>query len=134
PLTSAGSGRDANGRFSHGNKAGRGNPLNRKVQQLRNALLAAVKKQDFREVAAALLEKAKGGDVAATRGLFDRLLGKPQQALMVSDGDGKPLSTQTLIAVVLGALADMPEARVRVADRLMELENGNRDSSTGDGP
>lgn len=69
-------GHDARGRFTRGNKCGQG----RKVTELRRALLAAVKPGDMAEIAARLLEMAKGGDLEAAGMLFDRLLGKPMTA------------------------------------------------------
>src|SRR5262245_35289336 len=122
PLTPA-TDRDAKGRFAAGNKAGRGNPLNRHAHRLRYALLSAVKREDIREVAAALLDKAKGGDVAAIKELLDRVMGRPTQALALSGPDGEQLtlSVQTLTSVVLGALGDHPDAKVKVAAKLREL-------------
>ncbi len=75
-------GRDRRGRFGKGNKAGRGNPLAAKVQRLRIALVHAVKPDDLRDVARALLTAAKAGDTQAAKLLFDRTLG-PAAALDV---------------------------------------------------
>lgn len=75
-----GNGRDRCGRFATGNKLARGNPMNRRVQRLRVALLQAVGTDDVRQVVKALLAKAMKGDVAAATLLFDRLLGRPTPA------------------------------------------------------
>ncbi len=79
PLPAAvnGGGRDEAGRFAKGNKAGRGNPANRKAQQLRSALLAAVSTKDLRAIVRQLVQQAKGGDTTAAKVLLDRLLGTP---------------------------------------------------------
>lgn len=70
-------GRDAQGRFAKGNKGGPGNPLSKRISKLRTALIEAVSPADMRAIVAALIEKAKTGDVIAARVLFDRVLGKP---------------------------------------------------------
>jgi hypothetical protein len=69
--------RDNRGRFLPGNKAGRGNPTNRKAQQLREALLRSVSVSDLRAIVKRLVEQAKAGDVAAAKIVFDRTLGPP---------------------------------------------------------
>ena len=69
--------RDTKGRFATGNKGGPGNPLAGRVAKLRSSLLAAVTIADIRAAIRALVAKARGGDVAACRELFDRTIGKP---------------------------------------------------------
>ena len=68
---------DKFGRFTANNPGGPGNPHIRRVAGLRAALLKAVTPEDVREVMAALLAKAKAGEIAAIKGLFQRLLGPP---------------------------------------------------------
>src|SRR5262249_28422921 len=70
-------GHDARGRFTKGNKAGRGNPHARQVAALRKALLETVTEQDMIEIAHALMIQAKMGDVAAATLLLAYTLGKP---------------------------------------------------------
>lgn len=65
-------GRGANGRFTKGNKCATG----RKVTALRRALLDAVTPEDIQAVVAALIDKAKEGDLHAISLLFDRCIGK----------------------------------------------------------
>jgi hypothetical protein len=77
PSTTAGNGRGEGGRFGPGNKYARGNPHGRRVARLRAELLRAVTPADLRDVAMALLERAKAGDVAAAKELLQRLLGPP---------------------------------------------------------
>lgn len=72
-------GRDKSGRFASGNRAGKGNPLARKVQQLRTAMVDAVSDADVKEIIAALVTAAKAGDVTAAREILDRTVGKPAQ-------------------------------------------------------
>lgn len=69
--------RDKAGKFSAGNRFGRGNPLNSKAQKLRAALLRSVAVGDVRSIVKGLVEKAKEGDVVAAKVLLDRLLGPP---------------------------------------------------------
>jgi hypothetical protein len=71
-------GKDANGRFAKGNKLGKGNPLGKRVQELRVALVEAVSIEDLTAVVARLIREALAGDIQAIRCLLDRLLGPPQ--------------------------------------------------------
>lgn len=136
PITPAGNGdsRAPDGRFLPGNSAGRGNPLNKRVQMLRNALLAAVTEEDVAEVVQVLLGKAKAGKVPAIRELLDRLLGKAPQSVALTDPDGEPLgfSLHALQAALLEALGGFPEAKLAVAAKLRELTRANPDRP-GDG-
>jgi len=84
PTANGDNGRDEHGRFTAGNAGGPGNPHAAQVGRLRSALLNAVTEDDIREVAAALVGKAKKGDVVAARVLFDRVLGKPIEADLIA--------------------------------------------------
>jgi hypothetical protein len=75
--TPAQAGRDSRGRFAPGNPGGPGNPFARRVAELRKVLLQAVSEEDLRVVAEQLVVKAKMGDLAATKLLFQYVLGKP---------------------------------------------------------
>lgn len=55
--------RSGGGRFGPGNPGGPGNPYARRVAAIRSALLAAVSDEDVRAIVAALVRKAKGGDI-----------------------------------------------------------------------
>ncbi len=78
---SNGEGRDAQGRFAKGWKGGTGNPHAKRVAALRSALLGAVSPEDLRVIVEKLIEKAKAGDLLATKELFDRILGKSTQPI-----------------------------------------------------
>lgn len=80
PSPSAHDGRDNGGRFAPGNRFSKGNPYAQRVAKLRAALLEAVTEDDLAEVAKALIDKAKTGDVPAVRELLDRTLGRPTEA------------------------------------------------------
>jgi len=81
PTVNGNNGRDRQGRFLKDNHLAIGGspPSVTKAKDLKDALLAAVSCQDIREIAEALVEKAKKKDVAACKELFDRCLGKPHQ-------------------------------------------------------
>jgi hypothetical protein len=70
-------GRDRGGRYIGGNAGGPGNPFARRVAQLRAVLLETVTDEELRIVAGQLMVKAKFGDLAAIKLLFQYVLGKP---------------------------------------------------------
>lgn len=72
-----GTGRTAGGQFAKGNAGGPGNPYARRVVRLRSLMLEAVSEDDLREIIAALVVRAKSGDLAAAREVLNRLAGKP---------------------------------------------------------
>jgi hypothetical protein len=74
-------GRDAHGRFARGNTGGPGNPFARRVAGLRRALLEAVSEEDLQAIARALVARAREGDTAAAKLLFQYVLGKPAEAV-----------------------------------------------------
>jgi hypothetical protein len=74
-------GRDAKGRFAAGNPGGPGNPFARRTAELRREFLAEASGEDLRAVCRALLERAKGGDVAAAKLALGYLVGKPEKAV-----------------------------------------------------
>lgn len=73
--------RTPGGRFAPGNPGGPGNPHAATVAKLRAAILAAVTPEDIDAIVRALVHRAKGGDLGATKELLDRAIGKP------TDGD-----------------------------------------------
>ena len=91
-------------RFAAGNKAARprGNPLNRKVQQFRSALLRSISTQDMAEVARKLVQQAKSGDRLAISELLDRTIGRPVQFDVMTRIE----ALENLIESKLAALTD----------------------------
>ncbi len=81
PSPSDNNGRDRKGRFAEGNRASRGNPLSVHLAKLRSALVKAVTPDDMQAVVAALIVKAKAGDVLAARELLDPTVGKAPAAI-----------------------------------------------------
>ncbi len=73
-------GRDEKGQFVPGNPGGPGNPFARQVAALRKALVDAVTPRDIQEVAAALIARAKEGNVQAAKLLLSYAIGKPEPA------------------------------------------------------
>ncbi len=69
--------RNKNGTFAKGNPGGPGNPLAKRINQLRADLIGAVTRKDMKEIIKALSDKAKDGDVIAAREIFNRILGRP---------------------------------------------------------
>jgi hypothetical protein len=128
--------REGNGRFKPGHQYARGNPLNRRVQKLRAALLARVTVEDLRQVVDALLVKAKAGDVVAARELLNRTVGKPVAPVEVSGPDGERLGAGLSLGdvqlAIIEALADEPSARLKVAQTLKELHERERERAAGD--
>lgn len=78
-----GDGRDASGRFAKGNPGGPGNPLAGTLSKLRAALVQSVTEDDIRQIAQTLLNLAKEGDMAATKELLMRTLGRPVEADLI---------------------------------------------------
>lgn len=74
---------DARGRFTSGNKAGKGNPYARRAGELRSALFDAVTPEDLRAMIKALIKKGKRGEIPAVRELLNRTLGKPVEVDLI---------------------------------------------------
>ncbi len=82
-------GRDEKGRFAKGNPGGPGNPYSRQVANLRGALVGAVTEDDFKAIAEKLVERAKSGDVPATKLLLIYTIGKPEDPINQDDLDSR---------------------------------------------
>ncbi|MBS3821970.1 MAG: hypothetical protein KGY81_09445 [Phycisphaerae bacterium] len=77
-------GRDDKGRFAKGNQGGPGNPYARRVAELRQALIDAIDPDDMKAIAEQLVAEARGGNIRAIREVFDRTLGRPVEADLIS--------------------------------------------------
>ena len=119
PSTNGANGRDAKGHFAKGNAGGPGNPHVRRVASFRKLILSAVSAEDFLAVVAALVEKAKAGDIAAIRELFDRLLGKQKSTAELLEEERTEAET----------LAAIRQRLERLSERLQEADNA---ASTAD--
>ena len=85
--------RAADGTFAAANQYGRGNPFVRKVAACRAALMEAVTEQDIKDIAIKLRDDAKAGDKAATKLLFQYVIGKPQPAVDPDTLDAQEMRT-----------------------------------------
>jgi hypothetical protein len=85
PSPNGAVGRDSSGRFTRGNPGGPGNPYSRRVSDFRNVLLEAVTDDDLYDIARALVERGKAGDVMAAREVLDRLMGKAKATLAIEN-------------------------------------------------
>lgn len=73
--------RSVNGRFSAGNKFGKGNHLARQQASIRAMIVEAVTEDDLRAVIAVMVDRAKQGDMVAARELLNRLAGRPAASI-----------------------------------------------------
>lgn len=80
PLPTVIDGRNLAGQFTKGNRFGRGNGLQRRVQRLRVELLRTITPADLRDIILSLMAGAKSGDVAAAKEILQRVLG-PAESL-----------------------------------------------------
>jgi hypothetical protein len=103
-------GRQNNGTFAAGNQFGRGNPFARKVAAFRAALMEAVTEQDIKDIAAKLRDDAKAGDKAATKLLFQYLIGKPQPAVDPDTLDAQEMRTFAANSLPPEAVEQMQQA------------------------
>ena len=69
-------GRGSDGRFAPGNPGGPGRPPAATVHEHRTALVEAITPEDVRDIMAALVLKAKSGDIAAARLVLERIFGR----------------------------------------------------------
>jgi hypothetical protein len=81
PEPPGGTGRDAAGRFTAGNKYGPGNPFARQTAELRKVLLEVVTPEEMRQVAFTLVLLAKTGKLEAIKLLLQYVIGKPGAAV-----------------------------------------------------
>jgi hypothetical protein len=125
---------DANGKFAKGNRAASGNPNTKRMHDLRRSILDATTPEAVLAVMAKLLDLAKEGDVTAARVWLEYTIGKPSQAIEITTGDDSlKVDVQNLTTVVLGALANHPEAKIAVAAALRANRTAQLEGAS-DGP
>jgi hypothetical protein len=112
-----GGGRDRNtGQFLEGHQfaRSRGNPVTRRMHELRKALLDCVDEAELRDVVGKLSELARNGDVPAAKVWLEHVVGKPPQAIQVTGPDGGPLrlSLAGITGTIMAALASFPDAQL----------------------
>ena len=94
PSTNGANGRDHAGRFARGNTGGPGNPHARKIQQIRSALMKAIRPSDIKIAVEKLVEAAKAGDRFALAELLDRTIGRA----IPMDVEGRLARLETMLA------------------------------------
>ena len=113
PSTHGSDGRKADGRFAHGNRLGRGNPLAGRAAKIRAVLLRRFTPKAAAEIVDSLIEKAKSGDLAAIKELFDRTIGKPTQAVELAQAEipaAPPVRPHKTLAELFAPLLVLPLA------------------------
>ena len=71
-------------------------------KMLQQSLLAAVTPEDMQDVILMLIERARGGSIAAAKELLDRTLGKPTQEIIVDQQESRsPGEVRTRLAALL---------------------------------
>lgn len=74
------------GRFVRGNNAAVGRadkPIDQKAKRLKEAYINAITEKDIKAIVAGQVKKAKEGDTAAAKEVFDRLWGRAKQEIDV---------------------------------------------------
>ena len=143
PDSAGSSGRQMNGRFASGNRAGRGNPFARRSATLLQALLDAVEPRMVEAIAKRMVKAALEGDVAAAKVVLDRTLGRGTPVVfrmprIESAADLPGALNQILRAAARGAISPEDAARfagivdvagralaaAEIEERLQRLETG----------
>lgn len=138
-------GRLNNGRFGIGNGGGPGNPFASQVGKLRSVLLETVTPNDMKAVVVKLVERAKGGDLAAMKLLLDRTCGKsfvdrlpnpkpPTSGLPTHDAHGVPLTLEQRKALlrerIMRLMGDAGQTEPIEAEYDVESDTGEAGSLT----
>src|SRR4051812_39257683 len=110
-------GHTPDGKFARGNKLASGNPVAKRMYELRRALLDAADAGTVQRVARKMGELAAEGDVAAAKLYLEYAVGRVPQAIELSGPDGEPIGLDwgRVHTAIMGALAEFPQARVAVA-------------------
>jgi hypothetical protein len=105
-------GRDSKGRFTSGNKEGKGNPFAANVAKLRKAALAVVTPEAMESVFRVLLLRAQTGHLPSMKLLFAYTLGKPAGAVDpddIEEDEEEPAPPPVSEAVEEGVEEDLEE-------------------------
>jgi hypothetical protein len=126
-------GRGPNGLFAKGNRLATGNPLAKRHAEISKAIHEATSLEDVVEVWQGVIRDAKGGDEGARKIFFDRMMGRPSQALEITGLDADPVKIDmaNLTQVILGALGSHPEARYAVAGALRQISIDRAQGANG---
>jgi len=109
PLPNGSIGRDERGRFSPGWRGGPGNPLGKRMEELKQAVLESTTPEQVGAVMGKLHEMAMAGDVAASEVWLDRVLGRARQSIELQPTSQISVDGQRALAVVKRLLAGPEE-------------------------
>lgn len=88
------------GKFAKGNTSGSltqgKQPSHTKKIEFAEIFKAAVSNQDIKDIAAAMVQEAKAGNVKAASMILDRCCGKPAQAMEITGAEGGPIVVQII--------------------------------------
>src|SRR5262249_54464200 len=97
----------------------RGNPLHRRMHELRTRALAAVTPEDLDQILQAIAREAKAGSVPAARLILEFTCGKAAPAVVPDEPeDADDLTDFELVRIIETALEDDAPARYKVAAAL----------------
>lgn len=93
PRAVGADGRNNRGQFVEGNRLSVGNKshTSEKTKALKMALIEAVTESDIKKISKKLVSQAKGGNVHATKELFDRLWGRALQEVDLGEETRKTM-------------------------------------------
>jgi hypothetical protein len=125
--------RHPDGRLKPGHKLAQGNPVSKRMYDLKRQIVDCTTPEQFAQVMAKLLELATGGDTTACKLWLEYTVGKPTQTIEVSGPDGETarLDVAALIAIIQEEEPDR-ERQIKIARRLYQL--GQQQETTADGP
>lgn len=114
--------RNEQGRFAPGNMISKlgGNPNAKRMSEYKRALIACGSEADIQKLYTTLMAAALAGDVQAAKLLLDHLVGRPAQAVEISNADQHVDKSQgtKLTAIFLSIIGDDPEKRAAFAAAL----------------
>jgi hypothetical protein len=118
PSPNGANGRNAQGRFVPGNQGGPGNPFARRSAAIRKAFLEAVSVEDIQAIVRMLIDKAKAGDLVASKLVLLWAIGRPTDPHH-PDAVEAMAAAEAQAAVPPPPLPADPEARLDLAARAL---------------
>jgi hypothetical protein len=134
PWEGTATGRADRGLFARGNQISRGHQGNRRMSELRQSILSAASEDDVQAIIRKMAEMGRTGDVMAARVFLEYVVGKPVQALELSNADGSAIELTSVVATIMVALGDDPAARAKVAAAFRRLGAQSTHSAQNDMP
>ena len=126
---------DARGRFIKGKRGGPGNPFARQLAAFRQVFIDSATLEDMRDIARAVILRAKAGDMAAARIACNYLMGKPAPGPDIdrlNATEWKMMKEQTDVVRDFMTAPDVPSADVPlILARLRRDQDNVRAASIG---